>query len=105
MVSIRSILQFVFFTAPSLSPPGNSPKIQWIACTEAGLNDTLALECANLNVPLDYTDSISNETLELELARVPAVFQPSKGSILFNFGGPGLPSRGILALLAPALVQ
>lgn len=46
-------------------------------------------ECANLNVPLDYTDETSDEELELDLFRVPATEEPVLGSVLVNFGGPG----------------
>lgn len=60
--------------------------------------------CGNLEVPLDYTEPSSNATLTLQLARVPASSQPSKGSILFNFGGPGATGRGTLGLLGPALL-
>ncbi|KAL3482658.1 TAP-like protein-domain-containing protein [Aspergillus germanicus] len=58
------------------------------------------LQCANLTVPLDYTEPESNATLALQLLRVPAVAEQKKGSILFNFGGPGFASRGTLAALA-----
>ena len=36
-----------------------------------------------------YTDKDSTETLNLELLRTKAVKEPVKGSIIFNFGGPG----------------
>ncbi|KAL4866480.1 hypothetical protein BDV12DRAFT_199080 [Aspergillus spectabilis] len=58
------------------------------------------LLCANLSVPLDYTKPDSAATLDLQLLRVPAVTEKKKGSILFNFGGPGFASRGTLAALA-----
>lgn len=46
-------------------------------------------QCANLSVPLDYTDTDSSEELVLNLVRVEALNKPAKGSILFNPGGPG----------------
>lgn len=49
----------------------------------------MPVSCGTLNVPLDYTDQHSNATLALELRRIPAAHGPSRGSILFNFGGPG----------------
>lgn len=55
------------------------------------------IQCANISVPLDYTRERSNSTLTLELLRAPAQKQPSKGSVLFNFGGPGLVGRSQLA--------
>ncbi|KAL4878414.1 TAP-like protein-domain-containing protein [Aspergillus karnatakaensis] len=70
-----------------------SERISWGPCDFG--DDTL--QCGNLSVPLDYTDPHSNATLKLQLLKVPAVHTPKKGSILFNFGGPGLESRMSLA--------
>jgi hypothetical protein len=74
-------------------------KIKWGPCT-ADINSSAVVtpvECGILAVPLDYTEPNSNETLDLELLRVLALNQPSKGSILFNFGGPGDPGRELMA--------
>ncbi|KAM7184585.1 TAP-like domain containing protein [Naviculisporaceae sp. PSN 640] len=60
--------------------------IEWVPCTS--INNDL-VQCANISVPLDYTDPSSNDEHILELARSPAINSPSKGSILLNFGGPG----------------
>lgn len=78
--------------SPLLQSRTNS--INWGPCS---LNGTLPIDCANFTVPLDYTDLTSNRTLNLELLRVPAVNGPSKGSIFFNFGGPGVEVRTSLA--------
>ncbi|PGH19695.1 hypothetical protein AJ80_03850 [Polytolypa hystricis UAMH7299] len=83
--------------------PGKSPNIEWGACNKTEVNTSLPMDCSNLHVPLDYTDSRSNKTLRLELARLPASENPSKGSILFNFGGPGIPGRSSLVALASLL--
>lgn len=69
--------------------------INWGPCTD--FNSTEPIQCANLTVPLDYTDQTSNKTLELQLLRIPALRQPSKGSILFNFGGPSVAGRPTMA--------
>lgn len=62
--------------------------IQWTPCDIP--NATLPLECGNLTVPLDYTDTKSNATLRLDLLRAPASKKcDKKRSILLNFGGPG----------------
>ncbi|KAK3046035.1 hypothetical protein LTR09_012448 [Extremus antarcticus] len=50
--------------------------------------DIATFECANLSVPLDYTDDASDE-LELSLFRVAATEEPVLGNVLINFGGPG----------------
>lgn len=52
----------------------------WKDCEEKELKQG-SLECATLGVPLDYTDDGSKE-IELKLARVPALIQPSMGSIM-----------------------
>ncbi|KAH8666941.1 proteinase [Xylariales sp. PMI_506] len=106
MISIRDILQFTLFSTTANPPSHVNPKIRWGACDEAFTNITLAkIECATLSVPLDYTEPQSNERLGLELLRVPATFQPSRGSIQLNFGGPGATGRDGLALLGPLLLS
>ncbi|KAH8679398.1 Alpha/Beta hydrolase protein [Ilyonectria robusta] len=46
--------------------------------------------CATLEVPLDYTDPDSDETIHLQLLRFNATKEPFKGSVLWNPGGPGI---------------
>ncbi|KAB8270347.1 TAP-like protein-domain-containing protein [Aspergillus minisclerotigenes] len=75
-------------------------QIQWSPC-EA--NGTLATECATFPVPLDYTNEASNATLNLELIRIRAPNSPSKGSVFFNFGGPGDNGKLSLATYGPML--
>ncbi|KAF0318194.1 nedd8-like protein [Colletotrichum asianum] len=70
-------------------------EIEWGDCTE--LNSTEPIQCANLTVPLDYTLPNSSKTLDVQLLRIPATRQPSKGSILFNFGGPSVAGRPTMA--------
>ena len=49
----------------------------------------LDLECATLDVPLDY-DEPDGDTIEIALARVPATDADERiGSLVFNPGGPG----------------
>lgn len=63
--------------------------IRWIDC---GTDNQPTLQCATLNVPLDYTD-LSSATLNLPVVRIPATDQSPRGSIITNPGGPG--SSGI----------
>ncbi|RYP37233.1 hypothetical protein DL767_003052 [Monosporascus sp. MG133] len=77
--------------------------IHWGPCDDIQTDNTTAIECGDLQVPLDYTKPTSNETLRLQLLRVPAAVQPSQGSIQFNFGGPGEVGRQSLADTAPLL--
>ncbi|EJT79105.1 hypothetical protein GGTG_04194 [Gaeumannomyces tritici R3-111a-1] len=63
----------------------------------------LPIKCAELVVPLDYTAPPSpnaTATHTLELVRVQAATQPARGSVLFNFGGPG--SEGLRSLATSA---
>ncbi|PSN71883.1 alpha/beta-hydrolase [Corynespora cassiicola Philippines] len=61
----------------------------WNNCTEE-VSGALPADCAQLTVPLDYTDLESGGTLNLSLIKINATKSPSKGSILINPGGPGV---------------
>ena len=88
------------FTRPYVRDVGNS-SIQWGPCK---INATVPIQCATLPVPLDYTDTASDKTLDLSLIRAPAKTKRSKGSILFNFGGPGYESISQFAARAKQLL-
>lgn len=67
--------------------------IQWSPCPSAISNLTnLKVDCTQFAVPLDYTDKSSKETTLLPMIRVPATKKPVLGSIILNYGGPGLTS-------------
>ncbi|WDK12888.1 hypothetical protein CGRA01v4_04169 [Colletotrichum graminicola] len=84
-------------TTAALSPlPVRSEGVEWGPCSDVFLSP-MPIECGNLTVPLDYANSSSSETINLELLKVKALNGPSKGSILFNFGGPGVGTRISLA--------
>lgn len=80
--------------------------IAWAPC-EASLLEiaTAELLCANITVPLDYSDPQSNTTHTLELVKAPALTQHSRGSILLNYGGPGADGRKNIATTAPLLYK
>ena len=80
-------------------------KIQWLPCSGTEFNTSLTLECGTWRVPLDYTQPNNNQTLDLEILRIPAAVKPSRGSILFNFGGPGGVARQDLVDGGAALQQ
>lgn len=70
--------------------------LQWTNdCPGVSVNSTLQYGCSDLQVPLDY-DEPNKAAINLQLVRVPAPEQPSKGSILFNFGGPGGEARNAM---------
>ncbi|GAA0918716.1 alpha/beta hydrolase [Streptomyces thermoalcalitolerans] len=60
-------------------------KVTWSACG-AGISEDL--QCGKVTVPLDYARPEAG-TLDLALARYRAT-GPSRGSVLLNFGGPGV---------------
>lgn len=83
----------------------NLEKIQWSPCGDLGFNETVPLSCGSLTVPLDYTEPDSGETLDLQILKVPALKQPSKGSVFVNFGGPGASGIADIALAGGLLGQ
>ncbi|KNG89214.1 hypothetical protein ANOM_002152 [Aspergillus nomiae NRRL 13137] len=96
-----SLLATAYASAiPARNSEARSPKLKWGPC---GFNGTLPIECSKLDVPLDYTDKDSTATLSLDLIRVAAVNKPSRGSILFNFGGPGGDGLQNLASIADVM--
>lgn len=72
-----------------------SGSIAWGDCEES-INSTLPIQCGTLTVPLDYTNTSDGRTIDLALLRIPTLNTTSKGSILFNFGGPGAEARHTL---------
>jgi pimeloyl-ACP methyl ester carboxylesterase len=74
-------------TLPAAPPP--SP-IAWSPCPT---NPTI--QCGSVAVPLDYTHP-SGPTLSIAVSRAPATSAASKGTILFNPGGPGESGNQIL---------
>lgn len=69
-------------------PPGyEKSKLAWVDCPTSG-NEKL--QCATIEVPLDWTTPNGNEKLKLRLVRQPAAAKtPNAKSIIINPGGPG----------------
>ncbi|KAE8423520.1 TAP-like protein-domain-containing protein [Aspergillus pseudocaelatus] len=82
---LLSIVSLVSLTQAELG------KIQWKGLCDP-TNATGPMICGTLDVPLDYTDSESNKTLTLDIAKWPATKTPAAEPIFFNFGGPGVSS-------------
>lgn len=85
------ILSTATFSAAQTSTRG----IQFQPCPELNANITVfngvngtTFDCAQLLVPLDYTDP-NSAPLNLSLFRVSATAEPVLGTVLINFGGPG----------------
>ncbi len=71
-------------TTPATEPTPST--LIWESCDDEMAQDP-ALECATLEVPLDYETS-GGETIGIALVRYPAIGERI-GAVLFNPGGPG----------------
>lgn len=78
--------------------------LRWAECEDIDSDVTVPYECATHAVPLDWTEP-EKHNLTLQLLRIPAPVQPSRGSIQFNFGGPGAEARNVLLSLSPRLLR
>lgn len=66
-------------------------ELDWSACEGGGLGGLLGggeLECAQLDVPVDYADP-GGETTEVAMSRLASGGDASEGALLVNPGGPG----------------
>ncbi|KAI0382532.1 alpha/beta-hydrolase [Hypomontagnella monticulosa] len=94
MGAFRRVLPFSLLSLSLAQPYQTS--LQWGPCNKTEVPSDVPVECSTLFVPLDYTEPDSSETLGLDLVRVPAPVKPSKGGILFDFGGPGGTGRNVI---------
>jgi hypothetical protein len=107
----RHLALLSIFPLHAIASPTQFPRssgIQWSQCdtalvniaTKAGYNGTI--NCANITVPLDYTDKLSNATIQLNLLHAPIPSGRTKlGTVQLNYGGPGLVGRAELARTLP----
>jgi hypothetical protein len=89
----------------------NSTSLEWAPCdlefppldqkAIAAHGETLF--CASLPVPLDYTNSESDRTIEIQLIKVKSNKEPFKGSVLTNPGGPGGSGVDWIAVSGPSI--
>jgi hypothetical protein len=78
----------------------------WTSCDPALFDSStvpVPFSCGTLDVPFDYTSHNFSEKLTLKLIKAPAPLE-SKGTILFNMGGPGVSNRNDFSTLAPTLI-
>lgn len=77
-------------TARALPPTRDAAySLSWGTChPDVPTPEGFPVDCATLEVPLDYTDTQS-DLLHLQLMRVNATKAPALGSVLINPGGPG----------------
>ncbi|TLD28691.1 hypothetical protein PspLS_03788 [Pyricularia sp. CBS 133598] len=88
-----SVLLSLAFASPTPLVHRRAGAINWRSCSSEFNTTTPGAVCGNLDVPLDYTGKESSEILQLELIKIPATKGVSRGSILFNPGGPGFPGN------------
>lgn len=86
---------------PTARDDAASQSIQWGDCD---FESPVSIQCGSLDVPRDYTDDGAG-TLELSLTRVAAVKEPSLGTILVNFGGPGNDATEMLGDFAELVLK
>jgi pimeloyl-ACP methyl ester carboxylesterase len=81
----------------AVTPPPTPEPPTWGACP-ADVEDT-SLECATLDVPLDYRDP-GGRTIEIAISRLASTKpEQRRGVLLTNSGGPGGPGLGFPARL------
>ncbi|KAJ0425830.1 TAP-like protein-domain-containing protein [Aspergillus carlsbadensis] len=100
MVSLRTLLLTLALLATA------ECAFNWTSCDPAQFDSStvpVLFECGTLDVPFDYTSYNSSEKLTLKLIKAPAPLG-SKGTILFNMGGPGVSNRNDFSTLAPTLI-
>jgi len=99
MTLIAYLLTLLLATSATHARSTNQT-ISWFPCPpSASINTTtdggVPLTCGSLTVPLDYTKPNSTQTLQLQLTKITATKQPSKGSIILQPGGPGAPGAQV----------
>lgn len=77
-------------------PTGYNRTVVWRGCPT---NDEPTLQCAILQVPLDYSNPTSSASMNIPLVRVRATIQNAAGeqSVIYNPGGPGVSGVGQFA--------
>jgi pimeloyl-ACP methyl ester carboxylesterase len=91
-------------TAAEATTVDESPStIDWKPCTD--LEASAPLECATVQVPLDYDDP-DGEQIDIAVNRLAAVDPAAReGAILFNPGGPGASGRDLIEVVASQLAS
>jgi len=70
-------------------------RLDWQPCPDAPEDDASGMECAALQVPVDWAEPDGRE-LTLQLGRLPSTGpEPAAGSVLVAYGGPGGPGLAI----------
>jgi pimeloyl-ACP methyl ester carboxylesterase len=77
------------------TPTPYGQKVSWAGCSD--VNGPRSMECGTLTVPKNYADAKAGD-LDVAVSRIPATGPgPRLGSLVVNFGGPGIPGITELA--------
>jgi hypothetical protein len=68
--------------------PSSESRIQWVPCPAALNVNNRTFQCGTLAVPLDYSNPSSNQTLNLDIIKIPALKKPKRE--VFSSIGVGL---------------
>ncbi|MFI5560361.1 alpha/beta hydrolase [Amycolatopsis japonica] len=102
---MRKTLAILAFLPLAVAVPATAeaaPALRWTSpCPDYGMtpSPTEGLECAKLEVPLDYADP-GGRTIELTISRKASESPKRRGVLLMNPGGPGSPGLAMPAQLA-----
>ena len=115
-IMLRKLFASSLLVAPGLAFPTddkttlNATSLDWTPCDKLpSLYQEMIAEsgepffCANLSVPLDYSNEKDDRTIDLQLIKVKATKEPFKGSVLTNPGGPGGAGVDLVVLEGPAI--
>lgn len=95
-----SVLLLLTLLPPIHGAPTSSAPAVWSTCPES---ISTSLQCADVEVPLSYEDP-SGECISLKVLKLPASNTTSrKGSLVYQLGGPGIPTSDLLLLDEEAL--
>jgi len=81
--------------AAAAGPSDSNGLSAWRSCGKR-------LQCATLTVPVDYANP-DGEQVDLAVSRVRATDRARRGSLVFNFGGPGDPGSETLPTFASSI--
>ncbi|ETN37857.1 uncharacterized protein HMPREF1541_07480 [Cyphellophora europaea CBS 101466] len=85
--SIRSI-PFLALACLNAAAPLTPSSMQWVNCSSIDPEMPPALECGQVQVPLDW-NNVKSEHIAIGLVRIPSSNREKLGSLIYNPGGPG----------------
>jgi hypothetical protein len=100
IATATTALMLLLVTSTAAHPlDSRKEALEWGPC-QNNFSAEVPVDCATLQVPLDWTNVETSPPLDLQLLRVKASKEPFMGSILYNPGGPGLLGRQLVVTTA-----